>query len=378
MRVGYRKRRTTENETICLPLSEPERNNFQRLGHQPWLENIMVYQYLLNEQNTSGRDASGATSLSFNKAMTLGGLAAGATSNAVRVLIDNPNALPFTLAGKVLAGPADTAPVMNALGQLQVQMGNATLKSPALLNLPNVAEYTAGTEMNLWGLNATTGEFEIIGQGWVSDDGRTVKTANGGIVGSGLYFFAPVPKETLADSDNPLISSESNFYRNDGETINSEANFADGSVTDVQNLISYQSLGVTRQFQLRYNSQWADPTEFFQATYDNFKPGQNYQWLTQRIVLRHGNFVQEVPSATQDLLGGIFGQEGLVGGEHFYNLGNKSGRISSGALPVDFSNQSSGVYQVEQTVALKKLKNGRYFGSGTTVEALVPFYRKKL
>jgi YD repeat-containing protein len=123
-------------------------------------------------------------------------------------------------------------------------------------------------------------------------------------------------------------------------------------------LYRLQSLGVNHHFQLRYNSNWADPTQFFQATYDNFKPGQNYEWLTQRLVIRRGKFIQEVAGSPAG--------QGLVGGEHFYKLGNSAGKISSGFLPVDFSNQGSGVYQIEHNVALKKLALGRYFGSGTT------------
>jgi RHS repeat-associated protein len=260
---------------------------------------------------------------------------------------------------------------------ISMRIDGGTLISPTLVYLPNRAEYGAGTKVDLWGLNPLTGKFEVIGQGVVSADGKTVQTTSGGIQRSGTYFFAPVPTKTLADVDNPLIGSESNLYQGAIETINSEANLDDGSVTDTQNLISYQSLGINHQFQLRYNSKWADPTQLFQATYDDFKPGQGYQWLTQRLVIRRGKFVQEVAGANRNLPGAgraLFAPNlsiGLVGGEHFYSIGKNTGKISSGYLPVDFSQQGSGVYQIKQSVGLKKLgtyfDSRRYFGSATTV-----------
>jgi YD repeat-containing protein len=260
---------------------------------------------------------------------------------------------------------------------ISVQIDGGTLAVPAVLSLPNRAEYVAGTVMNLWGLNFVTGKFEVVGTGWVDGNGRNVLTQNGGISRSGIYFFAPVPKEMVADADNPLVASESNLYQGATESINSEANADDGSVTDTQNLASYQSLGVNHQFQLRYNSKWADPTHFFRATDNNFRPAERYEWLTQRLVIRRGKFVQRVSGASlgTEIAGGVefspTSSIGLVGGENFYRLINNASKISTGFLPVDFSHQGSGVYQIEQSVGLKKTvtyiaNRPRYFGTTTT------------
>jgi hypothetical protein len=158
---------------------------------------------------------------------------------------------------------------------LSIETGGAKFSKGAILTVANRVGYAAGTRMNLWGLNSTTGQFEIVSEGVVSEDSKTVQSVGAGILQGGIYFFAPVPVAALLDEDNPLTPSESNVYSAASVTINSEANLDDGSVTDTQLLAGYQSLGVNHQFQIRYNSKWAKPLELFQAAYQDFVPGQN-------------------------------------------------------------------------------------------------------
>jgi hypothetical protein len=53
--------------------------------------------------------------------------------------------------------------------------GAAKLNTAATITAPNRAQYSAGTKLNLWKLDANTGEFIKVGKGVVSLDGQTIK-----------------------------------------------------------------------------------------------------------------------------------------------------------------------------------------------------------
>ena len=54
--------------------------------------------------------------------------------------------------------------------------------------------------VDLWSINPTTGDFEIVGQAQVSADGQSTATIKGGIRNSSWHFVAGSPGDP---NDNP-------------------------------------------------------------------------------------------------------------------------------------------------------------------------------
>ena len=84
-----------------------------------------------------------------------------------------------------------------------IQPGEMVFTTPAPLNLPNLAGYPAGTEMNLWSINPITGLFDNVGLGIVSADGSVVETVSGGVRNSSWHFFTPPPPQSIDSSESP-------------------------------------------------------------------------------------------------------------------------------------------------------------------------------
>jgi hypothetical protein len=74
--------------------------------------------------NASGLDNGGSSYLNFNRALPLDGLVAGASSGIVRISIENPHLLPFTLAAAVLEGPVAPPPAFSKFGDLAMTVGD--------------------------------------------------------------------------------------------------------------------------------------------------------------------------------------------------------------------------------------------------------------
>jgi RHS repeat-associated protein len=74
--------------------------------------------------NASGVDGSGNPYVNFSPAVSGGGLASGAASAAIELLIDNPQAVRFSLIGNVLVGPANRAPQFLAIPPVALVPGD--------------------------------------------------------------------------------------------------------------------------------------------------------------------------------------------------------------------------------------------------------------
>jgi RHS repeat-associated protein len=73
--------------------------------------------------NASGVDASGNPYINLRNAIQPGGLDRGAVTDAVQIVINNPNNIQFDLQPTLLTGGANRAPVFNAIGNLTVMPG---------------------------------------------------------------------------------------------------------------------------------------------------------------------------------------------------------------------------------------------------------------
>ena len=90
-----------------------------------------------------------------------------------------------------------------------VQPGEMQFTQPTPLSLPNLSGWAPGTEMELWSIDPTTGEFDNVGTGTVSGDGTAVDTVEGGVSTSSWHFFAPVRPDPRGDIKGPESPQQS-------------------------------------------------------------------------------------------------------------------------------------------------------------------------
>ena len=167
----------------------------------------------------------------------------------------NPDGTDFTGQASVSDAIADAASVPSFLSPCQlitVQPAGLTFDPPAQISFPNLDNLVAGSEVDLWFLDPTTGSFTIVGVGTVSADGTIIDTTSGGIPASGLVTAAaPAPVTARSSDDNGF-----NF---------TPTTLADGNLNTSFSLPSYNSLGQARTRTFVYNSTLAAPAPIVAA-----------------------------------------------------------------------------------------------------------------
>jgi len=81
--------------------------------------------------------------------------------------------------------PKDTLPDT----VVTIQPADMVFTAPAPLTLPNRGGWPTGTEADLWSINPQTGQFEIVGAGFV--EGESIVTTEGGLRTSSWHFWIP-------------------------------------------------------------------------------------------------------------------------------------------------------------------------------------------
>ncbi len=239
-----------------------------------------------------------------------------------------------------------------------IQPGEMVFREPAKLTLPNSAGYAAGLEMDLWSINPETGDFEIVGQGRVSDDGSVIETIEGGIRNSSWHLFAPP-----VNIDPVLNPDERCDECKQSVPFNSEVELHSGAVIENHNLVGYESNGVTRFVSLVYDSLRADPRPIVHFGSDSGARG--FEYFIADLSFSQGDFNYQVP--------GYQGSKyGLEGGEHFFGTG---GSASNAALQADLSQAASGKYEYHLTAGFYTLApppRPRGSGGSSSGAALIP------
>jgi hypothetical protein len=239
-----------------------------------------------------------------------------------------------------------------------IQPGDMVFSAPAPLSLPNTSGWGAGMEMDLWSINPLTGDFDKVGIGRVSADGRVVETIDGGIRNSSWHFFAPPPLGINNNSPN----EDCNDCKERRE-ITSQVELDTGAIIESHDLVTYSSNGVTRGITLTYDSLRADPRPIINFSHDNVNPQLMAPGFTERLRLMAqlkvmGNgFDYEVP-------GFVGGQYGLTGGEHFWSIPNRVGEIGA-ALQVDGRELPSGKYDYTLTSGIRLFVREQFIGSSS-------------
>ncbi|MEQ8848700.1 peroxidase family protein [Botrimarina sp.] len=238
-----------------------------------------------------------------------------------------------------------------------IQPAEMVFTQPAPLSLPNTGGFPAGMTMDLWSIDPETGEFEIVGQGRVSGDGTLVNTISGGVRTTSWSFAAPPPApepEPPGDSDDD--PDDGCPCKSDGEPVASEVRLHSGEYVENHDLVTYESLGVTRGLTLTYKSLRADPRPIVHFGFDN----PDLPWMFASLEMFGDNFRQKVPGYVSDA---IFPGEDLTPRNHHFWQTNSQN--ADAAIQADLSNRASGLYDYRLDYGL-----GVYLGehrfSGTT------------
>ena len=253
--------------------------------------------------------------------------------------------------------PAALPPNLRPDLVVTIQPGELAFSTPAALSLPNTAGYESGTILDLWSINPTTGEFEVVGAGQVSADGSTIETISGGIRNSSWHFFAilaDILNDPLFNLRNPNYSGHNCPERHN---FKSDVESHSGALIDTYDLVPYQSQGQFRGLRLTYDSLRADPRPIVHFDYDAVTAANN-RFLVAELSVSRGAFEFQVPGFSG-------GQYGLDGGEHFWRIPENGGDIDA-ALQVDLSRQGSGVYQYDLTTGLQQLTSDGFVGTSSS------------
>ncbi|WP_370623539.1 peroxidase family protein [cf. Phormidesmis sp. LEGE 11477] len=232
-----------------------------------------------------------------------------------------------------------------------IQPGEMVFDTPAQLTLANTAGVEAGTQMDLWSINPTTGDFEIVGVGRVSADGERIETIDGGIRNSSWHFFSDRPLDwAVRTLDHGCVAGSAM------SPLTSEVELYSGGLVETHELPTYQSLGEARGVRLVYDSLRADARPVLEVVIDN--PSRRGTVLASQLVMtadlsidingleyKHPGFSgKELSPDGRPLVGAT--------GKNFWRLPGESGPVS-GKLQADLRSVETGVYNYSMTAGIQ-------------------------
>ena len=241
-----------------------------------------------------------------------------------------------------------------------IQPGEMAFDTPALLTLPNIAEWEAGMVMDLWSINPTTGDFEIVGTGRVSADGQSIETIEGGIRNSSWHFFSNTPIDWTLNVLHPqcVACTEKKDFSSDVELYT-------GTIVETHTLTTYQSLGKTRGVQLVYDSLRADARPIVQIGFAQV----DFRTIGIRDQLRLTAELSLTVDGVERRLPGYSGTDILgAEGKHFWQIPDGIKPPNTG-LQADLRDVDSGVYNLDVRAGLQRLVNRRV--DSETIQRLI-------
>lgn len=189
------------------------------------------------------------------------GVALAVSANTAK----NPDGSQFTGQISISEVPRDLAPAampefLDPGLLITIQPAGLEFTTPAPITFPNTDDLPPGSELDIWSVNPTTGQFEIVGVGRVTSNGQSVETISGGIRRADWHAIVPRPPidpENKDDPDNPgacPAKSASTTCLNDGKMTNSFS------------LPAYRSLETNRAWSFVYQTARADPQPILSIT----------------------------------------------------------------------------------------------------------------
>ncbi len=205
--------------------------------------------------------------------------------------------------------------------------------------------------MILFGLDPDRGEFDEVGTGQVSQDGRTIVTTSGGLRRTSWHFFRR-SRARGAQGENPNSNPANKCEECPCDELEAKVEGASaialhtGGLEERHSLVGYQSLGQVRSLELRYDSLRADPRPILHFAFSNVAALETDR-LVASLSYTHNGVQVDVPGYDPAVHGNI---PGLRGGEHLWRLpaGTPENPVFiprvEAALQADLSDQPSGLY----------------------------------
>ena len=137
-----------------------------------------------------------------------------------------------------------------------IQPVGVTFATPVPLTLLNTDHLLPGSETDLWSLEPESGTFQVVGIGRVSADGTVIETVLGGVRAADWHFMLPPQPREDGSGNNAANQDQSKCA--DCSTGSSTA-LSSGNLTVHHDLVSYRSMGQSRNLRLVYKSLNADP-----------------------------------------------------------------------------------------------------------------------
>ncbi|MEO0354940.1 MAG: Ig-like domain-containing protein, partial [Cyanobacteria bacterium P01_A01_bin.3] len=252
--------------------------------------------------------------------------------------------------------PASLPPTLSPDVVVLVQAGGVVFETPAALVLPNSADYAPGTEMELYGIDSETGEFEVVGTGVVSADGSVIETTNGGVDDSGWYFFAPATAgSSIAQADIDFNLGVGRRRQSTPVAGTSAVDLHAGELTEEHQLVGYYSQGVNRSLQLSYDSSRANPTASVAFGRKDIGASSADDYLTARLRLELGGFEYSLPNRS---IGGS------ASSQHVWRLPDTgSGQTVGGSIQANLQNLETGAYRYSVESGVQRRVGSEFVGS---------------
>jgi len=284
-------------------------------------------------------DLTNAKTISPTQAtvVTTAALPGTALSVAAGTLL-NQQGTPFTGKLSITEVPPELTPAAIPDGLfpdllVTIQPGEMVFTTPTPLSLPNREGRAPGTTLDLWSINPTTGEFEIVGQGQVSRDGTVIETVSGGVRNSSWHFFFQPRPNGSDNAGNPEGGCQKCPFAAPSE---STVTLQTGGLNETHELPSYQSLGESRSVQLVYDSERADPRPIIHVGYQNI-----FSLFPDIIMTGNVSFYDGVSIRSPGL---VDPPAPYSPGDNLWTL--PQGQSSAdGAIQTDLSNVGTGVYK---------------------------------
>ena len=170
----------------------------------------------------------------------------------------NPDGSQFTGQISISEVPRDLAPA--AMPELldpglliTIQPAGLEFTTPVPITFPNVDELPPGSELDIWSVNPTTGQFEIVGIGRVTANGESVETISGGIRRADWHMALPQPPTPPTDKPDPDNPGACPAQSGSTTCLN------DGKMTNTFSLPAYRSLETNRSWSFVYQTTRAAP-----------------------------------------------------------------------------------------------------------------------
>ncbi|MEC7276660.1 MAG: RHS repeat-associated core domain-containing protein [Bdellovibrionota bacterium] len=171
----------------------------------------------------------------------------------------NADGTPYTGDFSVSLVPANLAPIslppgLNLSQLITVQPSGIRFTKPASITYPNLDQLEPGEEIGIIQMNDRTGQFEVVAQGVVSDDGRLIRTVSGGLINTSWGGAPPRISPVDKDKNDDKNTKTPGCGNGNKKLCGSKINRVTGEL--IQDLVidTHKSLGSQRSIGLYYSS----------------------------------------------------------------------------------------------------------------------------